>query len=134
MPESQYGFHKGRGCMDMVFTVRQLVEKTIEHRSKLFLLFSDLKKAYDLVPRAMMWHALEKLEVPHTLVELAQLFLEGMKAWIRVNGELLEEINVHNGQTQGCTMAPTLFNLYSCLVVDLWNEKGANIDGVSSYM
>lgn len=47
--------------MDMVFTVWQLVEKTSEHRSKFALLS---------VPRTMMWHALEKLGVPHTLVEL----------------------------------------------------------------
>ena len=28
LPESQCGFHKGRGCTDMIFAVRQLVEKT----------------------------------------------------------------------------------------------------------
>ena len=31
LPESQCGFREGRGCSDMIFTVRQLVEKTIEH-------------------------------------------------------------------------------------------------------
>ena len=51
LPESQCGFRKRRSCSDMVFTVRQLMEKTIEHRAKLFLLFVDLKKAYDSVPR-----------------------------------------------------------------------------------
>jgi len=29
LPESQCGFREGRGCSDMIFTVRQLVEKTI---------------------------------------------------------------------------------------------------------
>ena len=50
LPESQCGFRKGRGCTDMIFTVRQLVEKAIEHQARQFFLFIDLKKAYDSVP------------------------------------------------------------------------------------
>jgi hypothetical protein len=52
LPESQCGFRKGRGCSDMIFTVHQLVEKSWEHRAKMFFLFIDLRKAYDSVPRA----------------------------------------------------------------------------------
>ena len=32
LPESQCGFRKCRGCMDMMFTLRQVMEKAIEHR------------------------------------------------------------------------------------------------------
>lgn len=31
LPESQCGFRRSRGCSDMIFTVRQLVEKSWEH-------------------------------------------------------------------------------------------------------
>ena len=34
LPESQCGFRRGRGCSDMIFPVRQLVEKAIEHQTK----------------------------------------------------------------------------------------------------
>ena len=46
LPDSQCGFRKGCGCSDMIFTVCQLVEKSIEHRSKQFIIYVDLKKAY----------------------------------------------------------------------------------------
>ena len=46
LPESQCGFRKGQGCSDMIFTIRQLVEKATEHQAKQFFLFVDLKKAY----------------------------------------------------------------------------------------
>ncbi len=61
LPESQCGFRKGRGCVDMVFAVRQLLEKSWEHRERLFIIFVDLRKAYDSVPREAMWKVLVKL-------------------------------------------------------------------------
>ena len=48
LPESQCGFRKGRSCADMIVTVRQLVEKLWEHKSKAFFTFVDLKKAYPI--------------------------------------------------------------------------------------
>jgi len=47
--------------MDMVFTVRQLVEKSWEHTEKSFITLVGLKKAYDSVPRETMWKVLSKL-------------------------------------------------------------------------
>ena len=32
LTETQCGFRRGRGCMDMIFCTRQIVEKVIEHR------------------------------------------------------------------------------------------------------
>ena len=46
LPESQCGFRKGRGCIDMLFAARQLAEKSRERADSLFV---DLKKAYDSV-------------------------------------------------------------------------------------
>ena len=61
VPESQCGFRAGRGCPNAVFCARQLIEKSYEHRTKICLVFIDLRKAYDSVPRAALWVALEKL-------------------------------------------------------------------------
>ena len=60
LPESQCGFRRGRSCADMIFTVCQVAEKSLEHRSKVFLTFIDLRKAYDSVPREALWMALSK--------------------------------------------------------------------------
>ena len=54
LPESQCGFHTGRSCTDMIFMVRQLTEKAIEHNSKQYFVFVDLRKAYDSVPQAAL--------------------------------------------------------------------------------
>lgn len=58
LPDSQYGFRKGRGCVDMIFAARQLFGKIREHNDSLFVLFVDLEKAYNQVPRWALWFSI----------------------------------------------------------------------------
>ena len=51
IPESQCGFRKDRGTIDMVFTARQLQEKCQEQIVDLYMTFVDLTKAFDTVSR-----------------------------------------------------------------------------------
>ena len=130
LPESQCGFRKGRSCTDMIFTVRQLVEKSWEHQAKIFLLFIDLKKAYDSVPREALWLALAKLGVPESIIQLIKSFHQGMEATIQLDGSTLDPIAVDNGLRQGCCMAPVLFNIYAGLLVERWKDRVAGKSGV----
>ena len=130
LPEAQCGFRKGRSCTDMIFTVRQIIEKSWEHKTKSFLSFIYLKKAYDSVPRDAMWLALRKLGVPEKTVQLIRSFHSGMEANICVESELLEEISLENGLRQGCCMAPVLFNLYTCLLMERWAVRVEEHDEV----
>ena len=57
-----------------------------------------------------------------------------MRARVRVDGELLDEIEVNNGLRQGCTMAPILFNLYACVVAERWLDRVQNEEGVGTRM
>ena len=70
LPEYQCGFHKDRGCPDMIFAVRQLVVKSWEHQSKTFFFFIDLRKAYDSVPCEALWQVLAKLGIPDPTIQL----------------------------------------------------------------
>ena len=62
------GLEKAGGCVDMIFVARQLVEKMREHEDPLFVLFIDLRKAYDSVPRDALWCVLDKYGMPSTMV------------------------------------------------------------------
>ena len=131
LPESQSGFRKGRGCVDMIFAARQLVEKTREHDDSLYMLFVDLKKAYDSVPRQALWSVLEKCGTPPKLLSVARSFHEGMRAEVRVGTAFTESFEVRNGLRQRCTLALTLFNIFFSAVVANWRkestEAGVNV-------
>ena len=129
LPESQCGFRKERGCCDMIFVARQLLEKAREHQESLFTLFVDLRKAYDSVPREALWQVLERCGVPPKMLKVVKSFHVGMQAMVRVGDSMSDSFELSNGLRQGCTLAPTLFNLYFSAVVASW-RRGCTEAGV----
>ena len=79
--------------------------------------FVDLRKAYDSVPRLALWQVLKKSGVPPQMLKIIASFHENMQAEVRIGGVLSESFRVRNGLRQGCTLAPTLFNLFFSAVV-----------------
>ena len=112
LPDTQCGFRKGRSCTDQIFSARQLIEKFYEHRTPGFLVFIDLKKAYDSVSREALWRGLQILGVPPTLMAIIASFHQDMTAQVHVGNSHTERIDVKNGLHQGCCMAPMLFNVF----------------------
>ena len=53
--EEQCGFRKGRGCVDQIFSVRQLCEKFLAKGREVYYAFMDLQKADDRVDRRALW-------------------------------------------------------------------------------
>ena len=68
--EMQRGFVAGRSTMDAIFLVRQIQEKFLEKNRTLWMAFVDLEKAYDRVPRELVFWALRRKQVPETLIDL----------------------------------------------------------------
>ena len=85
---------------------RQMVEKCREHDDALFVLFVDLRKAYDSVPRTAMWAVLEKYGIPPIMLSVIRSLHEGMLAEVRVGEATTDSIEVNNGLRQGCPLAP----------------------------
>ena len=49
LAEEQFGFRKGRGCVDAVHVLRMIVEKSAEWGEPLFMAALDVEKAFDRV-------------------------------------------------------------------------------------
>ena len=109
--ESQCGFRRNRGTIDMIFAVRQIQEKCREQNQNLYILFVDLTKAFDTVSRGGLWAILSKLGCPERFVSIIRSFHEGMMARVIEHGSASDPFPVSNGVKQGCVLAPTLFSL-----------------------
>ena len=64
----QFGFMKGKGTTDAIFTVIQMQEKFRVKGKKLYFGFVDLEKAFDRVPREVIRWTMRKLGVEEWLV------------------------------------------------------------------
>ena len=101
------------------------MEKAREHDDVLFILLVDLKKVCDSVPRSALWKVLEKVGVPPTMLQIIRSFHDGMKAEVRVESSSTDSFELKNGLRQGCSLAPTLFNIYYSAVIANWRERSS---------
>ena len=72
--DAQFGFIPGRGTTDAIFVVRLLQEKYLAANKRLYMAFVDLEKAFDRVPRKVIWWARRKLGVEEWIVRLFVCF------------------------------------------------------------
>jgi len=112
LPESQCGFRSNRGTIDMIFCARQLQEKSREQQKALYMIFYDLAKAFDSVPRRAMWRILKKLGFPPVIISIIQALHDGMMGKVVHNNQCSDDFPITCGLKQGCVLAPTLFSIY----------------------
>ena len=103
--DSQFGIVPGRGTTDAIFVVRQLQEKYLAANKRLYMAFVDLEKAFDRVPRKVIWWALRKLGVEEWIVRLVQGMYANARSCVRVGEGYSEEFEVKVGVHQGSVLS-----------------------------
>ena len=107
--EDQFGFRRGKGTTEAIFIVTQIQEKTLEKQEKLYYAFLDLEKAYDRVPRDIIYWSLRKKGVPEALVRIVEMTYWGATTYVRTQYRDTEEFSIDVGLHQGSALSPFLF-------------------------
>ena len=107
--QMQFGFMPGRGTTDAIFVLRQLQEKYLAKRKNLYFAFVDLEKAFDRVPRDVVWWAMRKLGVDEWIVNVVKAMYSNSRSQVRINNEFSEEFLIKVGVHQGSVLSPLLF-------------------------
>ena len=107
--DSQFGFVPGRGATDAIFVVRHLQEIYLAVNKRLYMAFVDLEKAFDPVPRKVIWWALRKLGVEEWIVRLVQRICAYARSRFRVGKGFSKEFEANLGVHQGSVFSPLLF-------------------------
>ena len=102
----QCGFMQGRGANDAIFILRQLQEKHLVAGKPLYLAFIDLEKAFDRVPRKVIWRGMRKLKIDEWLVRIVQSMYKEVRSRVRVGEEYSNSFDVWVGIHQGSVLSP----------------------------
>ncbi|CAH8645530.1 unnamed protein product [Dicrocoelium dendriticum] len=127
--EEQAVFRRARGCIDHIFTLRQLLEHRHTYWRPTVVVFLDIKSAFDSVDRCALWNCLLRKGVPEKYVNIIQALYARSTGRVRAYGKLSPPFNISSGVRQGCPLSPFLFNFAIDEVME-FAFTGHDLEGV----
>jgi hypothetical protein len=109
--QNQFEFMPGRSTMEAIFLVRQLMGRYRDEKKDLHMVFIDLEKTCDKVPRDVMWWDLKKYKVPTKYITLIKDIYKDAMTCVRTCDGGTSDFPIKIGLHQGSALSPYLFAL-----------------------
>ncbi len=111
--KGQAGFRKDFRTIDNLFIFRTLTEQARFQKKQLYTCFVDFKKAFNTVPRDLLWQVLEGLGISGRILECLRSMYRQDQARLHHPEEGLTPTFLRRiGVKQGCPLSPLLFGLF----------------------
>ena len=109
--------------MDQLYTLGRVLEGAWEFAQPVYTCFVDLEKAFDRVPRGLMWGVLREYGVLDSLIGAVRFLYDQCQSLVRFAGSKSNLFPVRVGLRQGCPLSPILFITYmdsiGCLICNV---------------
>ena len=115
--EEQCGFRKGRGCVDRVFTLRLIIEKSLRRQTSLILSFIDYEQAFDSLDRRALAKVLSLYGISEKYIKVICPMYENNTAVFKVGNEASNWFCIKSGVKQGCVLSPFIWNILMDIVL-----------------
>ena len=88
--------------------------------------FVDLEKAFDRVPRGLLWRVLREYGVTGHLIQAVRSLYDRCQSLVRIAGSKSDSFPVRVGLRQGCPLSPVLFIIF----MDRISRRSQVVEGV----
>ena len=109
--QEQVGFRRGKGCMDPIFSLRNIIEQSTEWNAPLCIGFIDFKNAFDCIYHETLWKILRHYGLPQKIVDLISVLYKSFECSVLMDSTQTDYFPVKSGVRQGCILSPILFNI-----------------------
>jgi hypothetical protein len=97
--------------MEAIFLIRQLMERCMDQKKDMYMIFIDLEKAYDKVPRNVMWWILKTHKVSSKYITLIKDMYDNVVTSVRISDGDTNDFLINIGLHQGSALISYLFAL-----------------------
>jgi hypothetical protein len=109
----QAGFRKDFRTTDNLYILRTLIEQSIHKCKKVYCCFVDFRKAFDTVPRYLLWQVLDEMGIVGRFMQcLKSMYSQDNIRVMHPTEGLSARFPCGIGVKQGCPLSPLLFGLY----------------------
>jgi sorting nexin-29 len=116
----QCGFRRQRSCTDQLFVLDHITRKYQQQGQRVYALFVDFRKAFDSVPRTLLFQRLRQLGFSPKYLQMLQAMYTSARVSFCVDGNLSSAVPTAVGVLQGDPLSPTLFGVYiDCVISHL---------------
>ena len=111
--ENQFGCRPSKSTIEAIHLLRSLTECYRDRKRDLHMVFIHLEKAYDRVPRDVLWRCLKERGVPVEYTRVIRDMYEGARTIVRTVIADTEDFSIDIGLHQGSALSVELFFYYN---------------------
>ena len=109
--KEQAGFRRGRGTVNQIFILRNILEQVNEWNATIYIHFIDFEKAFDSIHRDSLWIIMKQFGIPEKIIGMVKALYKDFRCAVIDENETTDWFPVMTGVKQGCCMSGFLFLL-----------------------
>lgn len=110
---AQNGFRSSRSALDGALSLQDLMQDyQNQHYHWPTVCFLDIKSAYDVVDRRIIWQSLLSVNAPIPVVSLLSNLFDNVTISVLNQNCVSDELSLNTGLLQGSSLSPHLFSIY----------------------
>ena len=125
--KAQAGFRRKEECVTQSACLLEITKRRKLMGLPTYMLFVDLKKAYDTVPQEALMAKLDFYGVRGRALGFIRALYSQSRIQVRVGGTVSEPADLLRGVRQGCPLSPVLFNIFINDVMDGAERSGVPV-------
>ena len=121
LSEAQHGFRKKKSTISAIVSLLDAIYKNINNNNNSYIIYLDLKKAFDTISHEKMIKKLEALGLDGLTLGWFNSYLLDRSQCVKLNNMISDTLPITYGVPQGSILGPILFSIYINDIADIVN-------------